>query len=72
MKCHSAKPQQGDINIQTFDILMKWTGGDNLGWTILLFISRLPSVRRTDTQTHTMTSRCVHLELWCVSERNDG
>lgn len=59
MKCHSAKPQRGDINIQTYDILMEWTGRDNLGWTILLFITAPPSVRHMHTQTLALASRCV-------------
>lgn len=76
----TAKPQQGDINIQTYDILMEWTGGDNLGRTILLFITGPPCVRHMNIQASAMTSRCVCVcacvfklpLLWCVSERNDG
>ena len=78
LKCHSAKPQRGNINIQTYDILMEWTGRDNLGRTILLFITEPPSVRHTnayaDQQVCVQGCVCVfkHPLPWCVSERNDG
>lgn len=49
IKCLNVKQQQGDINTKAYDILMEWTGGDNLGQTISLFITEPPSVRRMDT-----------------------
>lgn len=63
VKCHSAKPQQGDINIKTYGILMEWTGRDNLGRTILLFITDPPSVRCIHTHTRTLTGKCVCMPM---------